>query len=193
MPGRLTTELLRTKITLLLKSLTQDFGILKPRIAVLGLNPHAGENGLLGSEEGDTVAPVIQQFAQEGHLVFGPFPADGYFGTQQFRQFDATLALYHDQGLIPFKLMAFERGVNFTAGLPVVRTSPTTAPPTVWPGSSRPTNRRSARQCTWPARCGGSAGKTPSRARPARNSSSFQGTINAGATYRSQRNLPENS
>ena len=123
-PTRLTAELLRTKITLLLKSLTQDFGILKPRIAVLGLNPHAGENGLLGSEEGVTVTPVIKQFAQEGHLVFGPFPADGYFGTQQFRQFDATLALYHDQGLIPFKLMAFERGVNFTAGLPVVRTSP---------------------------------------------------------------------
>ena len=123
-PARLTPELLRTKITLLLKSLKQDFGILKPRIAVLGLNPHAGENGLLGSEESTLVAPVIQQFAQDGHLVFGPFPADGYFGTQQFRQFDATLALYHDQGLIPFKLMAFERGVNFTAGLPVVRTSP---------------------------------------------------------------------
>ena len=123
-PARLTTDLLRTKITLLLKSLKQDFGILKPRIAVLGLNPHAGENGLLGREEGDIVSPVIQQFAHDGHLVFGPFPADGYFGTQQFRQFDATLALYHDQGLIPFKLMAFERGVNFTAGLPVVRTSP---------------------------------------------------------------------
>ena len=123
-PARLTSDLLRTKITLLLKSLKQDFGILKPRIAVLGLNPHAGENGLLGREEGDIVSPVIQQFAHDGHLVFGPFPADGYFGTQQFRQFDATLALYHDQGLIPFKLMAFERGVNFTAGLPVVRTSP---------------------------------------------------------------------
>ena len=122
--ARLTPELLRTKITLLLKSLKQDFGILKPRIAVLGLNPHAGENGLLGREEGDIVTPVIQQFAHDGHLVLGPFPADGYFGTQQFRQFDATLALYHDQGLIPFKLMAFERGVNFTAGLPVVRTSP---------------------------------------------------------------------
>ena len=123
-PAKLTAELLRTKISLLLKSLKQDFGILKPRIAVLGLNPHAGENGLLGREEGELVAPVIQQFAQDGKLVFGPFPADGYFGTQQFRQFDATLALYHDQGLIPFKLMAFERGVNFTAGLPVVRTSP---------------------------------------------------------------------
>ncbi|MBF9140090.1 4-hydroxythreonine-4-phosphate dehydrogenase PdxA [Hymenobacter properus] len=123
-PAKLTAELLRTKITLLLKSLKNDFGILKPRIAVLGLNPHAGENGLLGKEEGEMVSPVIQQFVQDGHLVLGPFPADGYFGTQQFRQFDATLALYHDQGLIPFKLMAFERGVNFTAGLPVVRTSP---------------------------------------------------------------------
>ena len=122
--AKLTPELLRTKISLLLKSLKQDFGILKPRIAVLGLNPHAGENGLLGREEGDVITPVLQQFARDGHLVFGPFPADGYFGTQQFRQFDATLALYHDQGLIPFKLLAFERGVNFTAGLPVVRTSP---------------------------------------------------------------------
>jgi len=123
-PARLTADLLRTKITLLLKSLKNDFGILKPRIAVLGLNPHAGENDLLGKEEGEIVTPVIQQFAHDGHLVMGPFPPDGYFGTQQFRQFDATLALYHDQGLIPFKLMAFERGVNFTAGLPVVRTSP---------------------------------------------------------------------
>ena len=123
-PAKLTAELLRTKITLLLKSLKKDFGIIKPRIAVLGLNPHAGENGLLGKEEGNIVTPVIQQFAHDGHLVVGPFPADGYFGTQQFRQFDATLALYHDQGLIPFKLMAFERGVNFTAGLSVVRTSP---------------------------------------------------------------------
>ncbi len=102
----------------------REGGYKAPRIAVAGLNPHAGENGLLGKEEGDIVAPVIQQFAQDGKLVFGPFPADGYFGTQQFRQFDATLALYHDQGLIPFKLMAFERGVNFTAGLNVVRTSP---------------------------------------------------------------------
>jgi 4-hydroxythreonine-4-phosphate dehydrogenase len=121
---KLTSDLLRTKIRLLLKSLQVDYGILKPRIAVLGLNPHAGENGLLGREESDVVTPVLKQFAHDGHLVFGPFPADGYFGTGQFKQFDATLALYHDQGLIPFKLMAFERGVNFTAGLPVVRTSP---------------------------------------------------------------------
>ncbi|GAB3291684.1 PdxA family dehydrogenase [Hymenobacter tenuis] len=123
-PGRITKELLTTKLRILLNSLKQDFGIEKPRIAVLGLNPHAGENGLLGTEEAETVTPVLQQFQQEGHLTYGPFPADGYFGTGQFRQFDATLSLYHDQGLIPFKTLAFERGVNFTAGLPVIRTSP---------------------------------------------------------------------
>ena len=121
---RVTSDLLRTKIRLLLKSLQQDFNILKPKIAVLGLNPHAGENGLLGREESDVIMPVIRQFEHDGHLVFGPYPADGYFGTGQFRQFDATLSIYHDQGLIPFKLLAFEQGVNFTAGLPVVRTSP---------------------------------------------------------------------
>ena len=123
-PARLTAELLRTKIRLLLKSLQTDFGIDKPKVAVLGLNPHAGENGLLGREEIKLVEPVLKQLQHDGHLVFGPYPADGYFGTGQFRQFDATLSLYHDQGLIPFKLLAFERGVNFTAGLPVVRTSP---------------------------------------------------------------------
>jgi 4-hydroxythreonine-4-phosphate dehydrogenase len=122
--GRLTQELLSTKLRILINSLKQDFGIEKPRVAVLGLNPHAGENGLLGTEEADVVTPVLQQFQQEGHLTYGPFPADGYFGTRQFRQFDATLSLYHDQGLIPFKTIAFERGVNFTAGLPVIRTSP---------------------------------------------------------------------
>ncbi|RZK23697.1 MAG: 4-hydroxythreonine-4-phosphate dehydrogenase PdxA [Hymenobacter sp.] len=121
---RLTADLLRTKIRMLLKSLQHDFGILKPKVAVLGMNPHAGENGLIGREEADVITPVIRQFEHDGHLVFGPYPADGYFGTGQFRQFDATLSIYHDQGLIPFKLMAFEQGVNFTAGLPVVRTSP---------------------------------------------------------------------
>ncbi|MBO3269360.1 4-hydroxythreonine-4-phosphate dehydrogenase PdxA [Hymenobacter defluvii] len=122
--ARVTPELLRTKLQILLNSLRQDFGIEKPRVAVLGLNPHAGENGLLGTEEGKIVTPVIQQFLQEGHLVYGPYPADGYFGTGQYHQFDATLALYHDQGLVPFKTLAFERGVNYTAGLPIVRTSP---------------------------------------------------------------------
>ncbi|GAA3997417.1 4-hydroxythreonine-4-phosphate dehydrogenase PdxA [Hymenobacter fastidiosus] len=123
-PAKLTKELLTAKLRILLKSLKADFGIDKPRVAVLGLNPHAGENGLLGTEEANLVNPIIQQFLQEGHLVYGTFPADGYFGTGQFRKFDATLALYHDQGLIPFKTLAFERGVNFTAGLPIVRTSP---------------------------------------------------------------------
>ncbi|MCC2545159.1 4-hydroxythreonine-4-phosphate dehydrogenase PdxA [Hymenobacter sp. BT175] len=123
-PTRVTKELLNTKLQILLKSLRNDFGIQKPRVAVLGLNPHAGENGLLGHEENDVVTPVIQQLLHDGHLVYGPYPADGYFGTRQFQQFDATLALYHDQGLIPFKTIAFERGVNFTAGLPIIRTSP---------------------------------------------------------------------
>ena len=122
--GRVTPELLRTKLRILLNSLRQDFGIEKPRVAVLGLNPHAGENGLLGTEEAKIVTPVVQQFLHDGHLVYGPYPADGYFGTGQYQQFDATLALYHDQGLVPFKTLAFARGVNFTAGLPVVRTSP---------------------------------------------------------------------
>ncbi|SNR32556.1 MULTISPECIES: 4-hydroxythreonine-4-phosphate dehydrogenase PdxA [Hymenobacter] len=122
--SRVTKELLTTKLRILFASLKQDFGIEKPRVAVLGLNPHAGENGLLGTEEADVVTPVLQQFLQEGHLAYGPFPADGYFGTGQFRQFDATLSLYHDQGLIPFKTLAFEKGVNFTAGLSVIRTSP---------------------------------------------------------------------
>ncbi|MBT2557537.1 4-hydroxythreonine-4-phosphate dehydrogenase PdxA [Hymenobacter sp. ISL-91] len=123
-PARLTKELLTNKLRILLASLKNDFGIEKPRVAVLGLNPHAGENGLLGTEEAAVVTPVIQQLLQSGHLVFGPYPADGYFGTGQYKQFDATLSLYHDQGLIPFKTLAFERGVNYTAGLSVIRTSP---------------------------------------------------------------------
>ncbi|WP_192821234.1 4-hydroxythreonine-4-phosphate dehydrogenase PdxA [Rufibacter sp. LB8] len=120
----LTAELLIRKINILENSLKQDFGIQKPKIAVLGLNPHAGENGLLGSEETEIVIPVIEQLRNKGNLVFGPYPADGFFGTRSYQKFDATLALYHDQGLIPFKTLAFERGVNFTAGLPIVRTSP---------------------------------------------------------------------
>ncbi|AMM51965.1 4-hydroxythreonine-4-phosphate dehydrogenase [Rufibacter sp. DG15C] len=122
--SRITPELLIRKLTILDSSLRKDFGIQKPKIAVLGLNPHAGENGLLGTEEAEIIAPVIEQLKTKGNLVFGPFPADGFFGTRSYEKFDATLALYHDQGLIPFKTLAFERGVNFTAGLPVVRTSP---------------------------------------------------------------------
>lgn len=109
---------------LMLDSLQRDFGIQKPKIAVLGLNPHAGDNGLIGNEEKDVIVPVLEQFKKKGNLLFGPYPADGFFAARHYRQFDAVLAMYHDQGLIPFKMLAFEDGVNFTAGLPIVRTSP---------------------------------------------------------------------
>ncbi|TXK33216.1 4-hydroxythreonine-4-phosphate dehydrogenase PdxA [Pontibacter qinzhouensis] len=122
--GKLSVELLLRKLTILLESLRLDFGIQKPRVAVLGLNPHAGENGLLGSEETDIIRPAIIQLKDRGHLVFGPYPADGFFGMRQFKKVDAVLSMYHDQGLIPFKTLAFENGVNYTAGLPIVRTSP---------------------------------------------------------------------
>lgn len=120
----ITKDKLKSKINLMLKSVKKDFGILKPKIAVLGLNPHAGENGLLGKEENEVISPVIEAFKAEGHLVFGPFPADGFFGNNSYTKYDAILGQYHDQGLIPFKTIAFEEGVNFTAGLPIVRTSP---------------------------------------------------------------------
>ncbi|TPE42120.1 4-hydroxythreonine-4-phosphate dehydrogenase PdxA [Pontibacter mangrovi] len=123
-PGKLTEQLLIRKLTILQQSLRNDFGILKPRIAVLGLNPHAGEQGLLGTEEAEIIRPTIMQMKERGHLVFGPYPADGFFGMQQYRHVDAVLAMYHDQGLIPFKTLAFESGVNYTAGLSIVRTSP---------------------------------------------------------------------
>lgn len=120
----LTAEKLRSKLLILDKSLRQDFGIGKPRIAVLGLNPHAGEGGLLGNEEQEIIVPVLNELKEKGKLLFGPFPADGFFGNGQFKKFDGILAMYHDQGLIPFKTLAFESGVNFTAGLTIVRTSP---------------------------------------------------------------------
>lgn len=120
----LTKEKIVAKINLMNNSLRDDFGIRKPRIAVLGLNPHAGDKGLLGKEEKDTIEPAIQTAYKDGIMVFGPYPADGFFGAGQYKQFDGVLALYHDQGLIPFKLMAFEDGVNYTSGLKIVRTSP---------------------------------------------------------------------
>jgi len=123
-PSALTEDLISKKLELMLKSLKKDFGIKKPRVALLGLNPHAGENGLLGDEELNIINPVIKSFKEKGNLVFGPYPADGFFGSAQFRSFDGILAMYHDQGLIPFKNIAFENGVNFTAGLSFVRTSP---------------------------------------------------------------------
>jgi 4-hydroxythreonine-4-phosphate dehydrogenase len=120
----ITKESIVKKLLLINKSLKRDFWIEKPRIAVLGLNPHAGDNGLLGSEEQDIIMPAIQEAFDSGVICFGPYPADGFFGKGAYKQFDAVLAMYHDQGLIPFKTIAFGTGVNFTAGMKYVRTSP---------------------------------------------------------------------
>lgn len=120
----LTMERVELKIRLMELSLKNDFMISKPKIAVLGLNPHAGDEGLIGDEENTIVKPVIADLKSKGKLIFGPFPADGFFASGQHEKFDAVLAMYHDQGLIPFKYIEFESGVNFTAGLPTVRTSP---------------------------------------------------------------------
>jgi 4-hydroxythreonine-4-phosphate dehydrogenase len=120
----ITKELIVKKANILLESLKNDFGIDKPKIAILGLNPHAGEDGLLGSEEENVIKPAIHELKDQNKLVFGPYPADGFFGMGHHTKFDGILAMYHDQGLVPFKTMAFSTGVNFTAGLPVIRTSP---------------------------------------------------------------------
>jgi 4-hydroxythreonine-4-phosphate dehydrogenase len=120
----LTQELIMRKTKILYNSLRNDFGINKPKIALLGVNPHAGEEGLLGTEEQDIIMPAIKELKNANVLAFGPFPADGFFGTMQYKKYDAVLAMYHDQGLIPFKTLAFETGVNYTAGLPIIRTSP---------------------------------------------------------------------
>jgi len=117
-------EKIISKLRLLNASLKKDFGIDSPKIGVLGLNPHCGDGGLLGDEEQRIILPAVEAANDEGILAFGPYSPDGYFGLGQFAKFDATLAMYHDQGLSPFKAIAFETGVNFTAGLPVVRTSP---------------------------------------------------------------------
>jgi 4-hydroxythreonine-4-phosphate dehydrogenase len=123
-PSLVTKEKVEKKLSLMEASLKKDFGIQKPKIAVLGLNPHAGDGGLLGMEEEDIIKGIVSEQRSKGKLVFGPFPSDGFFGNAQYTRYDAILAMYHDQGLIPFKTLAFENGVNFTAGLPVVRTSP---------------------------------------------------------------------
>lgn len=120
----ITKDRLLGKLTQMVTSLKRDFNIRKPKIAVLGLNPHAGDNGLLGKEEIDVIIPAVKQAFDSGMVVFGPFSADGFFGAGLHLKYDAVLAMYHDQGLIPFKTLAFEDGVNFTAGLPAVRTSP---------------------------------------------------------------------
>jgi len=120
----ITKEAILKKLRILNKSLIEDFGVSKPKIAILGLNPHAGDNGLIGKEEIETIIPAIEIARKEKILALGPFPADGLFGSNDFTEFDAVLAMYHDQGLAPFKALSFTNGVNYTAGLPIVRTSP---------------------------------------------------------------------
>jgi len=120
----LTSKKIITKLEIMHLSLHKDFGIMKPKIAVLGLNPHAGDNGLLGSEEKEIILPAIRKAQEQGILAYGPYPADGLIGSGEFSKFDAVLAMYHDQGLVAFKSLCFGNGVNFTAGLPVIRTSP---------------------------------------------------------------------
>lgn len=120
----LTQNLIFTKIKLMNDSLIRDFNIIRPKIAVLGLNPHSGDGGLLGNEEKEIIEPAIDAATCKNILAFGPFSPDGFFSSGQQYNYDAVLAMYHDQGLIPFKILAFDSGVNFTAGLPIVRTSP---------------------------------------------------------------------
>jgi len=105
-------------------ALRSDFGILEPSLAVLGLNPHASDGGVMGSEEGTIIGPAIERLRNEGMNIDGPFPADGFFGSSRWKNYDGVVAMYHDQGLLPFKVIAFESGVNITLGLPIVRTSP---------------------------------------------------------------------
>lgn len=121
----LSQEVIIEKVKIMNQSLKKDFGINKPKIAVLGLNPHAGDNGLLGTEDKEIIEPAVEKLRKENSILcYGPYPADGFFGSSQVDSFDAILAMYHDQGLIPFKISEFEYGVNYTAGLPVIRTSP---------------------------------------------------------------------
>ncbi len=117
-------ETIISKLKIYNKTLKEDFSIRKPKIAVLGLNPHAGDHGLIGEEEKQVIIPAIEKVKEDNIMVFGPYPADGFFGSGSYDKFDGILAMYHDQGLIPFKSMNYEGGVNFTAGLPVIRTSP---------------------------------------------------------------------
>ncbi len=122
--GSINTNDIVYKIESLHKSLVENFGIETPKIAVMGLNPHAGDGGVLGTEEAEFIVPAISEVKKKGIHADGPFPADGFFGSQKHNQYDAILAMYHDQGLIPFKALSFGKGVNFTAGLPIIRTSP---------------------------------------------------------------------
>lgn len=120
----ITTELIIKKVNLLYNSLIQDFEIRKPKIAVLGLNPHCGDHGVIGTEDDEIVKPTLEQLQSEGKLVYGPYSSDSFFGSEAYKNFDGILAMYHDQGLAPFKALSFGNGVNFTAGLNKIRTSP---------------------------------------------------------------------
>jgi len=122
--GQITKDKIREKVLTMEKSLIEDFGIRKPKIAILGLNPHCGDGGIIGTEEQEVITPAIEDLKEENHLVFGPYPADSFFGSDNYTKFDAVLAMYHDQGLIPFKTLSFGKGVNYTAGLEKIRTSP---------------------------------------------------------------------
>lgn len=122
--NNLTEKLISSKIQTVIKTLKQDFEIEKPKIAVLGLNPHSGDNGVIGDEEEKIMKPALKKIFEAGNLVFGPFSADGFFGSSQYEKYDAVIATYHDQGLIPFKTLSFGTGVNYTAGLDKIRTSP---------------------------------------------------------------------
>jgi len=122
--GAVTKEAIKEKATIFFNSLKRDFSIANPRIAVLGLNPHSGDDGLLGTEEKEIIIPAVEELAAGGVNVFGPYPADGFFGNGSYCAFDGVLAMYHDQGLAPFKALSAGNSVNYTAGLPVVRTSP---------------------------------------------------------------------
>ena len=123
-PKAISKEAILRKLRIMKQSLERDFGIDNPKIAVLGLNPHCGDGGLLGDEEQNIILPAVQAAQEEGIMAYGPYSPDGFFGLGNYGRFDATLAMYHDKGLAPFKALAFAEGVNFTAGLPIVRTSP---------------------------------------------------------------------
>ena len=122
--ANISKELIMSKIETIHDSLIKDFGIRKPKIAVLGINPHTGDNGVIGQEDDAVLRPTLKSIKEQGKLVYGPYPADSFFGSETFTKFDAIVASYHDQGLIPFKTLSFGKGVNFTAGLNRIRTSP---------------------------------------------------------------------
>lgn len=123
-PGTITRELIEKKINTIYKTLIEDFGIIKPKIAVLGINPHTGDNGVIGEEDDTVLRPTLENIRNNGKIVLGPYAADSFFGSGNYKNFDAVIASYHDQGLIPFKTLAFGQGVNYTAGLSKIRTSP---------------------------------------------------------------------